>query len=230
MNTINQTFAAIKAKRDAVAREKKAKAVAFAQHFTEAGQRGDLIQIIGVACNIPDQSKLGKTLMFNLQRAAGNQLIQYLKAEPDELPCMSIGEIRGIESEARIDLLANTLSFLGKDLRELKPRRAMVHAGSREAALFILTAEAVAMIETHPKDGYKKLDADLAKALNHILDCGLPVGEETLTVYEWDNEPFEQTGVDATHDQTEIDHDEGHTWDDGPTEEGKTYAVPGIHW
>ena len=211
MNT-TQTFAAIKAKRDAVAREKKAKAVAFAQHFTEAAERGDLVQIVGVACNIPDQSKLGKTLMFNLQRAAGNQLIQYLKADPDELPSMSIGEIRGIESEARIDLLENTLSFLGKTLNELKPRRHMIKAGSMEAALFILTAEAVAMIETHPKDGYKKLDADLAKALNTILDCGLPVGEETMTIYEWDNEPFENNGVDATHDQEEVERPESFNW------------------
>ena len=209
---MNQTFAAIKAKRDALAREKKAKAVAFAQHFTEAAERGDLAQIIGVACNIPDQSKLGKSLMFNLQRAAGNQLIQYLKAEPDELPSMSIGEIRGIENEARIDLLENTLSFLGKTLNELKPRRHMIKAGSTEAALFILTAEAIAMIETNPKDGYKKLDADLAKALNKILDCGLPIGEETLTVYEWDNEPFENNGVDATHDQEEVEQPESFHW------------------
>ena len=210
--TTQQTFAAIKAKRDAVAREKKAKAVAFAQHFTEAAEKGDLIQIIGVACNIPDQSKLGKTLMFNLQRAAGNQLIQYLKAEPDEMPSMSIGEIRGIESEARIDLLENTLSFLGKELNELKPRRHMIKAGGVEAALFILTAEAIAMIETHPKDGYKKLDADLAKALNTILDCGLPIGEESLTVYAWDNEPFENNGVDATHDQQEAEQAESFAW------------------
>lgn len=234
INTRN-SFAAIKAKRDAIAREKKAKAVAFAQHFQTAAEQGDLVQIIGVACNIPDQSKLGKQLAFNLSRAAGNQLIQYLKREPDELPCMSIGEIRGIESACRIDLLENTLTFLGADTSDLrpggklKPQRPMISCGGMNNALFTLTAEALAMMESHPKDGYKGLDGDLAAALNTILECGLPIGEQAQRTYDWDIDPFEQADEAARVEDRSDKRDEEHSWDEIPEDE-KTRASIGIHW
>jgi len=240
-NTMNTTintrnsFAAIKAKRDAMARDKKAKAVAFAQHFATAADQGDLVQIIGVACNIPDQSKLGKQLAFNMSRAAGNQLIQYLKRDADEVPQMSIGEIRGVESACRLDLLENTLTFLGADTSDLrpggklKPQRPMVSAGGMNNALFILTAEALAMMDNHPKDGYKGLDGDLANALNTILECGLPVGEQAQRAYDWDVDPFEQADEAARYEDRSDKRDEEYSWDEVPEDE-KTSAVAGIHW
>ena len=138
---------------------------------------------------------------------------------------------RSIESECHADLLQPTLDFLGKDLRELKPRRAQVSAGGAEAAAYHLACEAIAMLDNHPKDGYKGLDGHLATAFNTLFECGLPVqGQgEDAQVYEWDVDPFEADDAANRFEDRSSHQDEEFNWDDEPETE-RTSAVPGIHF
>lgn len=203
------TFSEIKAKQEATYRNKKAKAEAFAQQFHEWAEDGGedtLPLVVGMAIALTD-SRLGRQLDYQLNRAASNQLFSYLKREPDELPAMSIGEINEVSGLIKFNLLERTLDFLGKDLRQLKPQRHMVRAGSTLAALFILTCDAVAAIKEHPARGYTGVDGAIAEALNKLISSDLPIAESEKSYYEWDSMQEPGMGVDATddhHDRDEI--------------------------
>ena len=223
-------FATLKAKRDQEARDRKARDQARIQAIDEVQSPCILLGW----CTAMDTT-LAKQIAFNVGRAVSAQVFGYIKKEPDTLPTMSLAEIRGIESEAHVDLLEPIFGFLNvtglRDPAFPKPRRPQVSCGGRDAAAWLLLADAVAGLERIPEKGYRGLDGHLAQALNRLLQCGLPVvGELDERSYDWEVDPIEPSGVDSPIDErTPRGHDEEFSWDDTP-EDDKTSAVPGIHF
>lgn len=229
-----KTFAEIKAARDAAIRDKKAKHAAVIQELATINENTPPSVLLGW-CTATD-SRLGRALLFSLGNVVSEQFFAYVKKDPETMPEISIPEINSVSSAIRLDLLQPIYDFLGisglRDPAAPKPRRAQISCGGMEAAAAWLLMESVARLDRHPEKGYRDIDGALAAAINRAIGAGLPVAGELdgERVYDWDVDPFQPSGVDATHDERQPrEHDEEFTWDDTPEEE-KTSATPGIHF
>lgn len=229
-----KSFAEVKAARDAAKRDAAAKSTAVIQSLNDINENTHPSILLGW-CTATD-SRLGRAISFSLSQVVSEQFFAYVKKDPETMPEISIPEINGVSSAIRLDLLQPVYDFLGisglRDPAAPKPRRAQVSCGGMEAAAAWLLMESIARLDRHPDRGYKGIDGALAAAINRAIGAGLPVaGElEGERIFEWDVDPFQPSGVDATHDERQPrEHDEEFTWDDTPEEE-KTSATPGIHW
>lgn len=230
-----KTFAEIKAARDNMQREKKAKQTAIVQALNEINENTAPSVLLGWATAA--DCRLSKALSFALGQAVSEQFFAYVKKDTDIAPEISIPEINAVSATIRLDMLQPVFDFLGiaslRDSNAPKPRRAQVSCGGMEAAAAWLLMSSVARLDRHPERGYSGLDGALASAINRCVQAGLPVqGElEGERVFEWDVDPFTPSGVDAEHDErTPWAHDEEFDWNESSPEDERTMAVPGIHF
>jgi len=164
-------------------------------------------------------SALGKTLYRGIQFVAGQQLLGYLKRDPDELPVMSIGDLMGLEERCHVELLSPTLAFMGVDsLKELgQPRRAMVSSGVLGAA-YELVSRAVLNLNNNRK--HKGVDAFLAQMINRVIGSSLDFELPNIapSIYDWDVSPVQgnkgnpECDEERTDENANADNGQSYSW------------------
>lgn len=181
----------------------------------------DLMRLIGGA-----QTQLERNIIFNLQRATGDELFTWVKKEPDRMPISSPKKVGHLAAYCGIDLLGSTLKFMGlSSYKELKraidpdhPSGYRQFGGLMEEELAeYLLSQAIANVMLKLPEGqvFKGRDGLLAHTINTLVGSTLPC--ETSTAPEkaiWNQDPWDEGEGSSEEDPLEKLLAQEEAWDE----------------
>jgi hypothetical protein len=205
------------------------------KHLEAVNKRTEMVQeleriqasiepLMEVSPLFASDSPLAKTVLFNLCRAAGEELFTWVKREPDRKSWTSPKRMAKLEAEIRLDLLKPTLDYLKVfSVNELARRTDAQPFGTESGVSLLesLMGRAIALMmesaqwETIGGRVHQGVDGIIAAILNkegglklkHGFEQGNAINYAASSAWSEDDELIDEDGHDEHEAQRERERD-----------------------